>query len=186
MDKCCAPAHKLKTDKLKKVLWVALILNFTMFLIEFGTSFAANSQSLKADSLDFFGDSANYAISLFVLGLSVPIRAKASMFKAVTMGLLGLWITVEIILGIIYGAKPNVELMTWMGVTGLLVNSFVTFLLYQFREGDSNMKSVWLCSRNDAIGNIAVIVAALMAYLSISASIKIIKLARTELKSVHG
>lgn len=200
MDKCCAPLHKPKTQNLKRVLWIALVLNFIMFLVEFGSSFMADSQSLKADSLDFLGDSANYAISLFVVGLALSTRAKASILKAVTMAALGVWISVEIVLSIFLGASPNTELMTWLGFAGLAVNGFVTFLLYQFREGDSNMRSVWLCSRNDAIGNVAVIaaafavsyfqtfwpdliVAALMAYLSLSASIKIVKLALIEIKS---
>lgn len=200
MDKCCAPAHKPKTQSLNRVLWIALALNFIMFLIEFGSSFVADSQSLKADSLDFLGDSANYAISLFVIGFSLTNRAKASIIKAVSMGALGVWVAVEIVLSIYKGAAPNSELMTWLGFAGLAVNGFVTWLLYQFREGDSNMRSVWLCSRNDAIGNIAVIgaayavsyfqtywpdliVAGLMAYLAISASIKIIKLAMAEIES---
>lgn len=200
MEKCCAPARKPKTQSLNRVLWIALILNFIMFVIEFGSSFAADSQSLKADSLDFLGDSANYAISLFVVGLSLTLRAKASIFKAVTMGALGVWVAIEIVLSIYSGATPNSELMTWLGFAGLAVNGFVTWLLYQFREGDSNMRSVWLCSRNDAIGNIAVIVAAyavsyfqtywpdlivagLMAYLALSASFKIIKLALNEIES---
>lgn len=200
MDKCCAPVKKPETQNLKRVLWIALILNFIMFLVEFGSSFLADSQSLKADSLDFLGDSANYAISLFVIGFSLTNRAKASIFKAATMGALGVWVAVEIVLSIFSGASPNSELMTWLGFAGLAVNGFVTWLLYQFREGDSNMRSVWLCSRNDAIGNIAVIVAAysvsyfktfwpdlivagLMACLAISASIKIIKLALAEIES---
>lgn len=200
MEKCCAPVHKPKTQTLNRVLWIALALNFIMFVIEFGSSFAAESQSLKADSLDFLGDSANYAISLFVVGLSLTLRAKASIFKAVTMGALGLWVAIEIGLSIYSGATPNSELMTWLGFAGLAVNGLVTWLLYQFREGDSNMRSVWLCSRNDAIGNVAVIAAAyavtyfqtywpdlivagLMAYLALSASFKIIKLAQSEIES---
>ncbi len=200
MDKCCSPAKKPETQNLKRVLWIALLLNFIMFLVEFSSGFVADSQSLKADSLDFFGDSVNYAISLFVIGFSLTNRAKASIFKAATMGVLGVWVVVEILSRIHSGAAPNSELMTWLGFAGLVVNGFVTWLLYQFREGDSNMRSVWLCSRNDAIGNIAVIiagfsvsyfrtfwpdliVAGLMAYLAISASIKIIKLARIEIKN---
>lgn len=203
MDKCCGPKEKPKTSKLKIVLWVALILNFIMFVVEFSSSFAADSRSLKADSLDFLGDSANYVISLFVLGMSVKTKAKASLFKALTMGCLGLWVAVEIAVNSLTGASPNTQLMATLGIAGLFVNGFVTFILYQFREGDSNMQSVWLCSRNDALGNIGVIaaafavnyfgshwpdllVAALMAYLSISATIQIIKVSLEELKDVNS
>lgn len=203
MDKCCGPKPKPKTSKLKIVLWVALVLNFIMFVVEFSSSFAADSRSLKADSLDFLGDSANYVISLFVLGMAVQIRAKASLFKAFTMGALGLWVAVEIAVNSFTGSSPDPQLMSTLGIAGLLVNGFVTLLLYQFREGDSNMQSVWLCSRNDALGNIGVIgaalavkylnshwpdliVAGLMAYLSISATIQIIKISLAELKESNS
>ena len=98
MDKCCGPKEKPKTSKLKTVLWIALILNFVMFVVEFSASFAADSRSLKADSLDFLSDSTNYVISLFVLGMALQIRAKASIFKAATMGALGLWVAAEIVI----------------------------------------------------------------------------------------
>ncbi len=199
MDSCCKPKPEAKTKKFKIILWIALVLNFAMFLIEFTSSFLANSQSLKADSLDFLGDAGNYMISLFVLGMSLKVRANASIIKAITMGTLGLWVVFEVIRTPFVGASPNFYFMTKLGLIALLVNTLVAFLLYQFREGDSNMKSVWLCSRNDAIGNIAVIiagffvhyfnsywpdliVASLMAYLSLSATIKIIKAAKLELK----
>lgn len=198
MDKCCAPKVKPESTNLKRVLWIALVLNFTMFVVEFGSSFSADSQSLKADSLDFLGDSINYLISLFVIGLSMQARAKASMFKAITMGLFGVWVAIQIVISTFVGALPDSQTMSILGMVGLAVNAFVTLLLYKFREGDSNMQSVWLCSRNDAIGNIAVILAALavaqfktlwpdlivaglMAYLSLSATFKILKIAKAEL-----
>jgi Co/Zn/Cd efflux system component len=171
-----------------------------MFVVEFGLSFSAESQSLKADSLDFLGDSINYVISLFVIGLSLQTKAKASMFKAITMGFFGIWVAVQIVIGFFTETMPDSQTMTSLGLIGLAVNAFVTFLLYQFREGDSNMQSVWLCSRNDAIGNIAVIfaalavgyykaswpdliVAGLMAYLSLSATFTILRIAKAELNS---
>ncbi len=203
MDKCCAPKTKPQSDSLRRVLWIALILNFGMFLVEFGLSFFADSQALKADSLDFLSDSANYIVSIFVIGMSLTIRARASIVKAVAMGGLGIFVAAEIVFSIIKGATPNHEMMTWLGLAGLIVNGFVTYLLYRFREGDSNMQSVWLCSRNDAIGNIAVIgagyavsyfssywpdliVAGLMAYLAVDASVKILKLAFTELNEENS
>jgi Co/Zn/Cd efflux system component len=200
VDKCCAPKQKPESVNLKRVLWIALVLNFTMFVVEFGLSFSAESQSLKADSLDFLGDSINYVISLFVIGLSLQTKAKASMFKAITMGFFGIWVAVQIVIGFFTETMPDSQTMTSLGLIGLAVNAFVTFLLYQFREGDSNMQSVWLCSRNDAIGNIAVIfaalavgyykaswpdliVAGLMAYLSLSATFTILRIAKAELNS---
>jgi Co/Zn/Cd efflux system component len=199
MDKCCAPKEKPQTLKLKRVLWIALVLNFAMFIIEFASSFSADSQSLKADSIDFLSDSVNYVISLYVIGSSLQVRAKASMFKATAMGVLGIWVAIQIVISAISGSAPDAQIMTTLGIVGLAVNGLVTFLLFQFREGDSNMQSVWLCSRNDAIGNLAVIaaalavgyfevfwpdliVAALMAYLSLAATIKIFKVAYAELQ----
>lgn len=201
MDKCCAPKASPQTEGLRKVLWIALVLNLSMFFLEFGISFLAQSQSLKADSLDFLGDGLNYIVSLFVLSHSLEVRAKSSIFKAVTMAALGIFVAVEIVISVLSGAAPDAEVMSWVGFVGLVVNGLVTYLLYKFREGDSNMQSVWLCSRNDAIGNAAVILAAiavfytgkswpdllvagLMAYLAIGSSWKIIKIAVTELKSV--
>lgn len=199
MENCCAPKVVPQSNGLKKVLWIALVLNLAMFALEFGLSFFANSQSLKADSLDFLSDGLNYIVSLYVLSHTIKVRAWSSVAKAVTMGALGVYIAVEIVLSVLREDMPNSEIMTWLGLSGLAINGFVTYLLYKYREGDSNMQSVWLCSRNDAIGNVAVVlaagavyylkkpwpdllVAALMAYLAINASVKIIKLALVELE----
>lgn len=199
MSDCCGPIQA-KTGKFRKIVWIALAVNLSMFFYEFGASFLADSSALKADALDFLGDSANYGIGLFVLNLSLTVRASASLIKGLTMGAFGLWVLGAAAWSVIAGASPVATTMGWVGFFALIANIAVALLLYEFREGDSNMKSVWLCSRNDAIGNIAVILAAgavyltnslwpdvivagLMAYLGLSASTQVIRLARNELQS---
>ncbi|MEY3755710.1 MAG: hypothetical protein RLY27_2330 [Pseudomonadota bacterium] len=163
---CCQHDHKPSNGKIhhgryRKVLWIALIINFTMFVVEIASGVKANSVSLFADSLDFLGDSANYAISLWVLGMSVAIRAKASLIKALSMAVFGLWVLGSTVWNAATGVIPSAQTMGIIGVVAFAANLSVAGLLYVYREGDSNMRSVWLCTRNDAIGNIAVILAAI-------------------------
>ncbi|MBC7198969.1 MAG: cation transporter [Pseudomonas balearica] len=184
----------------RRILWVALAINLGMFLVEIGAGLHAGSVSLLSDSLDFFGDAANYGVSLWVLGLGVAMRARASLAKAVTMGSFGVFILSMAVANFVDGSVPDAPTMGVVGVIALLANLLVATLLYAYREGDSNMRSVWLCSRNDALGNLAVmlaalgvfgtgsgwpdlIVAALMALLSISAAVQIIRHARQELRT---
>jgi len=184
----------------RRILWVALAINLGMFLVEIGAGLHAGSVSLLSDSLDFFGDAANYGVSLWVLGLGVAMRARASLAKAVTMGSFGVFILSMAVANFVEGSVPDAPTMGMVGVIALLANLLVAALLYAYREGDSNMRSVWLCSRNDALGNLAVmlaalgvfgtgsgwpdlIVAALMALLSISAAVQIIRHARQELRT---
>lgn len=129
-------------------------------MIEVASGLHANSVSLLADSLDFFGDAANYGLSLWVLGMHVSVRARASLVKAISMGLFGLWILGSAVSHFISGIVPSPETMSAIGLLALLANLAVAWLLYAYRHGDSNMRSVWLCTRNDAIGNVAVILAA--------------------------
>lgn len=164
MKDCCE--HSPETVAFGKVLWVALALNFTMFIIEVGASFAADSVSLQADALDFFGDSANYAITLFVLHRSLQMRTGASLIKAYSMGGFAVWVLGHAIYNWYTGASPAVLTMGALGTLALAVNFLVAILLFKFRKGDSNAESVWLCTRNDVIGNIAVILAALGVYLT--------------------
>lgn len=199
MDKCCAPV-KVESGNFKKAVQIALFLNFSMFIFEVVTSYLANSSSLKADSLDFLGDSANYVISLYVLTKVASTRSKASLIKGITMALFSLWVFSDISINLSRGVLPQSEIMGWTGVLAFVVNLSVAFMLYKHRDGDSNMKSVWICSRNDAVGNLAVIVAAVsvaffnsnipdivvaffMAILSGTSGYKIIRLAWSELKS---
>jgi len=183
----------------RKVLWIALIANAAMFFLEIGASWQAGSVSLLADSLDFGGDAANYALSLFVLGMALQTRAKAALLKGVSMGLYGVGVLGFALYAVFNGEVPSYTTMGVVGVLALAVNVGVAALQYRYRNGDSNMRSVWLCSRNDAIGNLAVlaaallvgvtqtawpdlVVAALMASLGLSASVSVIRQARGELR----
>ena len=144
----------------RKVLWVALWVNLAMFVVEIIAGYLGDSMSLQADALDFFGDAANYAISLFVLGMALQVRARAALFKGVTLGLVGLWVLGNALYRTYIGSEPEPMIMGGIAVMALVANVSVAVLLYRYREGDANMRSVWLCSRNDAIGNVAVLIAA--------------------------
>ncbi|GGD64908.1 cation transporter [Erythrobacter arachoides] len=143
------------------ILWIALIANAVMFVVEIVAGVAADSRALQADALDFFGDAANYAISLGVAGMALAWRAKAALFKAATMLAFGLWVIGYAVYGLAVGSSPEPQTMGLIGTLALLVNAAVALLLFRYREGDANMRSVWICSRNDALGNIAVLAAAL-------------------------
>ena len=135
-------------------------MNIAMFLVEIGAGFAAQSVSLLADSVDFLGDAANYGISVFVLGMALQWRARASLLKAASMAAFGLWIGVTTVHHAITGTVPAAPVMGAIAVLAFAANFAVAALLYRWREGDSNMRSVWICTRNDAIGNLAVLAAA--------------------------
>jgi Co/Zn/Cd efflux system component len=152
----------------RRVLWFALFINAGMFGVEYSASVFSDSISLKADALDFFGDAANYAISLFVASSSVLIRARASILKALTMGGFGIFVISTAVHRALYGSVPEATTMGLVGLLALVANLTVAAALFRYRTGDSNMRSVWLCSRNDAIGNLAVIVAALAVFASAS------------------
>lgn len=144
----------------KKVLWVALVVNLGMFIVEVASGLKAGSVSLLADSLDFFGDAANYAVSLFVLGMALSIRAKAALVKGATLGIFGVGVLAYTAYRLWTGQVPEPLTMGVVAVLALVANVAVALMLYKWREGDSNVQSVWLCSRNDAIGNVAVVAAA--------------------------
>ena len=132
-----------------------------MFLIEIFGGMQAGSTSLWADALDFFGDSINYLISLLALGLSLYWRATVALFKGLTMSVFALIILGKVVWSYLHGVPPEAITMGIIGVMALVANIISAVVLFAFREGDANMQSVWLCSRNDAIGNIAVMIAAL-------------------------
>ena len=197
---CSADAtDRASSDPLfQRVLWIALIANLAMFFVEIVASHVGDSMSLQADALDFFSDSANYAISLFVVGMAITARAKASLFKGATMALFGAWVIGSAVYRAMTGSAPDPSMMGSIALLALVVNVAVAFLLYRYRDGDSNKQSIWLCSRNDAIGNVAVMLAAagvfasasrwpdllvagVIAALNISAALHVIRLARTEL-----
>jgi Co/Zn/Cd efflux system component len=145
----------------RKLLWIALVINFVMFVAEVSTGLRGGSASLLADSLDFLGDAANYGISLFVLGLGLTARARASRVKALSMLAFGVWVLGLTAWHLFTGRVPSAPTMGLVGVCALLANGAVAALLFRYRDGDSNMRSVWLCTRNDVLGNIAVLLAAL-------------------------
>jgi Co/Zn/Cd efflux system component len=145
----------------RKILWVALIVNLAMFGIEIGAGFKSGSTSLLADAIDFFGDAANYGVSLAVLSAGVVLRAKAALFKGACMLGFGLFVLGRTAWVFNQGTTPEALTMGSIALLALVANVAVAVMLYAFREGDANMRSVWLCSRNDAIGNIAVMLAAL-------------------------
>jgi Co/Zn/Cd efflux system component len=196
---CTAPSPRDK--RYRRVLRIALAINGGMFLAELVAGLAAGSVSLQADALDFLSDAANYGISLSVVGLALAWRARAAMVKGLSMGLLGLWVTGNTVWHAANGTLPSAEVMGVVGIVALLANGGVALVLYRYRGGDSNMRSVWICSRNDALGNIAVvlaalgvfgtgtgwpdiIVAAVMATLSIWGAAQIISQASKELRKI--
>ncbi|EKE22754.1 MAG: Co/Zn/Cd efflux protein [uncultured bacterium] len=154
------PAPIKPNSKFRAVLWIALLVNFTLFVVELIGGAYAHSSALWADALDFFGDAVNYGISLAVLGASLYWRATVALIKGLTMAVFGLVVIGKVIYAFIQGIPPEALTMGLIGVLALVANVFTAAILYAFREGDSNMRSVWLCSRNDAIGNFAVILAA--------------------------
>jgi Co/Zn/Cd efflux system component len=131
-----------------------------MFLVEIGAGVAASSASLQADALDFFGDAANYAISLLVVGRILRYRALAALAKGTTMGLFGLWIIGTVIWHTFHGTLPNAYTMGAIGFAALAANAISFGLLWAYRDGDANMRSAWICTRNDVLGNLAVLLAA--------------------------
>lgn len=192
-------AAQANSPRYRKILWIALVVNFAMFGIEIGAGLQSGSVSLLADAIDFFGDAANYAVTLAVLSLGLVWRARAALLKAASMLAFGvfvlgraLWVTTQ-------GGAPEALTMGAVGLLALIANVAVAALLYAYREGDANMRSVWLCSRNDAIGNLAVMgaalgvfgtgsawpdlaVAAAMAGLAITGAVSVFRQARRELR----
>ncbi len=137
-----------------------LAINASMFLVEIGAGLAAGSASLQADALDFLGDAGNYAISLFVVGMALRYRAMAALAKGGTMGIFGLWVTGTVVWHAVQGTLPNAFTMGAVGFAALAANAASFGLLWAYRSGDANMRSAWICTRNDVIGNLAVLLAA--------------------------
>ncbi len=161
MSACCnEPSPRDATGRFRRILWVVLAVNAGMFLVEASAGLASRSVSLQADALDFLGDAANYALTLMVLGMTMRWRAAAALVKGATMGLFGFWVIGYTVWSFVHGTAPGALVMGSVGGLALGANVFCAILLFAWRRGDANMRSVWLCSRNDAIGNVAVILAA--------------------------
>ncbi len=164
MSACCCGSQKTdpNLDKsYRRVLWAVLAINAAMFAVEIIAGVAAGSASLQADALDFLGDAANYGISLFVVGMALRYRASAALLKGATMGLFGLWVLGTALWHAHHGTLPSAETMGVVGFIALAANAASFALLYAFRSGDANMRSAWICTRNDVLSNLAVLLAAL-------------------------
>ena len=198
---CCAQETAPVDAGFRVVLCIALGVNLAMFLIEVVAGVVAGSVSLLADALDFFGDAANYGISLIVLGMALQWRARAALIKGLSMGLFGLWVIGTAVGHAFGGSIPEAATMGAVGFLALAANVGVAMLLFQYRGGESNMRSVWLCSRNDAIGNVAVILAAtgvfatgtrwpdllvavIMASLALTAAAQVVRQSFGEMKAI--
>jgi Co/Zn/Cd efflux system component len=157
----CAPDKPPVDRRYRRVLWIALLVNAAMFVVELAGGWRAGSVALLADGVDFFGDAANYGLSLFVLALAPVWRARTALIKGITMGGYGLFVLAVTAWNGLHRVTPEPVAMGAIGMLALAANLLVAALLYAYRDGDANMRSVWLCTRNDAIGNVAVMLAAL-------------------------
>lgn len=154
------PAFDGMDGRYRRVLWAVIAINGVMFVTEMAAGQAAGSQALKADALDFLGDTLTYGLSLAVIGLSLRVRATAALVKGVSLSLMGLWVLGSTAYQLLYLGVPQAEVMGGVGLLALAANLASVLLLMRYKDGDANVRSVWLCSRNDAIGNVAVMVAA--------------------------
>jgi Co/Zn/Cd efflux system component len=196
---CCG--HESRFDgaskDFRRVLILVIAINGAMFVTEILAGIAAGSLALQADALDFLGDTATYAISLAVIGMPLLVRARAALLKGISLAFMGLWVFSSTLYHVLSTGVPQAEVMGMVGFLALLANLASVLLLLKYRDGDSNVRSVWLCSRNDAIGNIAVMLAAsgvwasgtawpdlavagIMAGLFLWSSLQIIRQARAE------
>ncbi|MEQ8694794.1 MAG: cation transporter [Gammaproteobacteria bacterium] len=203
----CGCSDTIKFDGLsrgfKRALWAVIMINGAMFLTEMVAGILAESQALKADALDFLGDTATYAITLAVIGMPLVWRARAALFKGLTLGALGLWVFGSTGYQVLVLGVPAAGMMGAIGFIALAANLTSVLLLLRYRDGDANVRSVWLCSRNDAIGNVAVIVAAggvwasgtawpdlvvagVIASLFLWSSVQIVRQALAELVDARG
>lgn len=202
-EACCSVNSinkKLKSKAYKMVLWIALFVNLAMFVFEIAGSAQSGSIALLADAVDFLGDAANYGLSLAVFALASVWNSRIAVIKGASMGLYGLLVLGQTFWMMFHGTVPEAETMGLVAVVALLSNVMVAALLFKYRDGDANMRAVWLCSRNDAIGNIAVMAAAagvyllrsrwpdlavalFMSLLGLSASVHVLMAARAELNS---
>lgn len=158
---CCANDHGVSDQRYRRILWLAFVLNALMFGVEIVAAWHAKSTSLLGDSMDFMADSANYAMTLFVLALSARARSQVALVKGYTMAAYGILVLVFVVLRHFEPHPPLASIMGIVGLLALATNLSVAWLLFHFRTGESNQRAVWLCTRNDAIANVAVLLAAL-------------------------
>lgn len=160
---CChnEPEFDGSDPKFRRALVIVIAINAAMFFVEMIAGHLAHSQALQADALDFFADSVTYGISLFVIGMSLRVRSLAALGKGASLFLMALWVMGSTIYKVMQPSLPEAEVMGVIGFMALIANLVSVLLLMKWREGDANIRSVWLCSRNDAIGNVIVMAAAL-------------------------
>ena len=166
MAGCACEDNQIDADRFdgrspayKRALIAVIAINAAMFLVEMSAGYLGSSQALKADALDFAGDTATYALSLAVIGAALRTRATAALIKGASLGLMALFVLTTTVASAFGDASPVAPVMSGVGFAALAANVASVFILLRWRDGDSNVRSVWLCSRNDAIGNVAVIAA---------------------------
>jgi Co/Zn/Cd efflux system component len=171
MSACCGSDKNFEgvSDSYKRILLWIIAINGIMFLVEMAAGIGAQSQALQADALDFLGDTLTYTASLWVIGKALTIRSNVSMLKGVSLLLMAAWVFASTLYRVIYMGEPNAYTMGGIAVTAFVANLVSVLLLLKYKDGDSNVRSVWLCSRNDAIGNIVVLAAASGVWASGSA-----------------
>ena len=163
MDDCCqAKESELAAIRARhgRVLGAVLAINALMFIVEFAAGILAGSSALLADSLDMLGDSLVYAFSLFVVHRSLRWKARAALFKGAIMALFGIAVLVEVAFKLQTATPPEAPTMAVIGIVALAANTVCFALLWRHRDDDINLRSTWLCSRNDLVANVAVLVAA--------------------------
>jgi Co/Zn/Cd efflux system component len=201
MSEACCPTPTPPADiSYRRVLWIALVANICMFFVEVAASVYSGSSALAADAADFLGDSANYALSLGAIALGGAWVSRVALLKGFAMSVYGVAVLAYAGWRAWLGAPPEPITMGVVGFLALSVNFSVALLLFRFREGDANMRSVWLCTRNDVIANILVLVAAagvfgtgtvwpdvgvaaFLAFLGLSSGSSIVRHARAELRA---
>jgi Co/Zn/Cd efflux system component len=186
---CCShqiPEDRQRDARYRRVLWAVLGINAGMFLVEAVAGLAAGSVSLQADALDFLGDAGNYGISLLVIGMALRYRACAALAKGASMALFGVWVIGATVWHALNGTLPDAVTMGGVGFAALVANAVCLGLLWAYKAGDSNMRSVWLCSRNDVLGNVAVLLAALGVFGTGSGWPDIIVAAVMAVLALHG
>ena len=156
----CSPSFDGDSPGFRRIMWLIIALNGGMFFVEWIGGYAADSRALKADALDFLGDALTYGLTLLVVGCSLRVRSAASLLKGLSLGLMAVWVIFSTGQGLLVGSSPESQTMGIVGFIALGVNLLSVALLLRYREGDANVRSVWLCSRNDAVGNVMVMIAA--------------------------
>jgi Co/Zn/Cd efflux system component len=181
----------------RRILWTVIAINGAMFLTEMIAGHLARSQALQADALDFMADTMTYGLSLAVIGASIKTRATAALLKGSSLSLMAAWVLGSTIYQTLVLGVPRAELMGGIGMLALVANLSSVLLLMRYKDGDANVRSVWLCSRNDAVGNVVMMfaavavwgtgtawpdlaVAALMAAIFLTSSVQILSQAWAE------